>query len=988
MLVCALGAATAILALAGPASSQSLTTGTLHGSIRDSVGVSLSGVRLTLTDVGTGVSHVIDASWSGRFELAFLPPGTYDLLAERLGYRPRRVEGIPVRAGRRIGLDVTLAEATPPIGEVDVERFGAAAAADAGADFSAFEFDALPTPDHQLGDLAILSSISAADLSAEGLPASLTDIVVDGLSLETARHPAFLGDPFRTASVPLGAVGLAALRPGAVDVEWPGGAGGRLVAYTRQGGRDFSVRGYGNWSGDALSVSDFFEAAPHSSLQGGFVASGPLIRDTAHFVVGVEGRRLETPLPRAWELASAAEAGRAVARDSFGVELASLEQPRLMRTEVVSAFTRLDWRVANGHALTVRANVATVPSIGMEPTAFGLRGAGGIADIRDVYAAASLTSRLGSRLSQELRVGFGQSKREFDVADDAAPFTGLVDGGLGLGLDPALPARLERTSIEATQSLHFSSGAHRLKAGISFDYSRYEDAYAYGRNGWYLFGAANDFARGEGFGFGSLGPGSAVPYSVPRAAAFVQDTWSAMPGLDLTVGMRYELEKLPIDDLRPDVEWYRLTGLANVAADRTLTRLSPRVGVTWDVGQQHRWLIDASAGVFHDRVDPAVLSELFLSDGRAAVYRALGEIGGWPEAPLAAATADTGNVLTLLGPEFAAPRTTRASIGVSRIFGIGTTVSVNAALRRTDFLPRRVDLNLRAAAMAEDQYGRPLYGTLGQYGGLLGAVPGSNRRFDAYDRVYAINADGRSDYWGVTVALEHRTDGPFTFFGRYTFSETRDNWLSGRGGGPDDGLSPFPAGLDGEDWSEGRSDFDVPHRAVAGAELKLPVLAGLRIAGIYRFRSGDPFTPGFRYGVDANGDGAFGNDPAFVEHAIEGIPELIDDWDCLWDHVDGFVERNACRMPGVHSVDMRLGIGLPHFLGVDAELVVDGFNLVESDVGIPDRALYLIDETRALEVDAATGRVTVPLVANPHFGKLLQRWGSGRSIRIGLRVGY
>src|SRR5690606_30255587 len=82
-------------------------------------------------------------------------------------------------------------------------------------------------------------------------------------------------------------------------------------------------------------------------------------------------------------------------------------------------------------------------------------------------------------------------------------------------------------------------------------------------------------------------------------------------------------------------------------------------------------------------------------------------------------------------------------------------------------------------------------------------------------------------------------------------------------------------GGDDRDWADGRSDFDVPHRLAVGAELRLPILAGVSIAGVYRYQSGYPFTPGFRDGVDMNGDGSGRNDPAFVDNAIPGTDELV-----------------------------------------------------------------------------------------------------------------
>ena len=68
------------------------------------------------------------------------------------------------------------------------------------------------------------------------------------------------------------------------------------------------------------------------------------------------------------------------------------------------------------------------------------------------------------------------------------------------------------------------------------------------------------------------------------------------------------------------------------------------------------------------------------------------------------------------------------------------------------------------------------------------------------------------------------------------------------------------------------------------------------------------------------------------------------------------------------------------------EMVVDGLDLLTTDDGVVDRAVYLVDPARSL---ARSGNVVnVPLVANPHFGKLLVQRKSGAAVRAGLRVNF
>jgi hypothetical protein len=73
-------------------------------------------------------------------------------------------------------------------------------------------------------------------------------------------------------------------------------------------------------------------------------------------------------------------------------------------------------------------------------------------------------------------------------------------------------------------------------------------------------------------------------------------------------------------------------------------------------------------------------------------------------------------------------------------------------------------------------------------------------------------------------------------------------------------------------------------------------------------------------------------------------------------------------------------------MGNDLRLILDAFNLVSSDAGIVDRAVYLVDPAQPLT--QVGGNVTIPLVANAGFGTLLARRGEPRIIRLGLKVDY
>jgi hypothetical protein len=147
-----------------------------------------------------------------------------------------------------------------------------------------------------------------------------------------------------------------------------------------------------------------------------------------------------------------------------------------------------------------------------------------------------------------------------------------------------------------------------------------------------------------------------------------------------------------------------------------------------------------------------------------------------------------------------------------------------------------------------------------------------------------------------------------------------------------------------------------------------------------------PFTPGYRTGVDANGDGSARNDVAFVPDA-SALGELAGTWSCLADQVGAFAERNSCRGPTRSTLNAGVRIGLTALGSRTVSLTLEGFNLIEDQTGIVDSALLLVDPAQPIQRSADGTTVTVPVSVNPDFGKVVIPATRGRILRVGLRIG-
>ncbi|UCF20472.1 MAG: TonB-dependent receptor [Gemmatimonadota bacterium] len=984
---------TLLLTVPAPGAGQSITRGTLEGTVTDATGKALIGANIWITDSESGATWRLRSDRAGRFRLALLSPGDYDVLVEELGYQPQRISGVPVRPGANRRLEVTLSTTTLPVSQIEAgpaPRAVADSRAGVSQWFAPFEVSRLPENRREFSELGRLSTTSDINLATEGLPSSLSEIAVDGVPYSPARHRDLAVDPGAFV-FPRSTLHSAELVTNGLDVEWSEAAGAYLSGYSTKGSDRPELRLLGDWQAGVLTTSDTFngrDIGTHS-FRGGAVFSGPIISDTAHVVLGLEAQRLETPLPQPWEIDTLDAALVGVA-SGFGVNIAPYTSPRVATTDLLSGYSRFDWQLASAHAISVRGNIASIraggnekrdPDLGPDHAA----SLGAELEGLDLAGAATLASRFSNLLSQELRVGVDFSER--DYKQTGPPMTRIVDGGQAFGNDPTLPAKFERLTVRASETLHFSLPRHQLKLGIAGLYTSDEQRYAYARAGEYIFGGVGEFDRLEGVYSGATGAAPVAKFRNWQLAAYLQDVWTAVPGLDVLLGLRYEYEVLDSDAIRRNEDWREITGIDNAGIEDKIHKFSPRFGFLWDVSQRGVWFIRGGAAIYHDRVDAGVFGEAVAQDGPVEFQRGVGTLGSWPLLPSLAQAPLQGTRLSLLGPDFQPPRTGRISLGFTRLLERGSALHLSGVYRYTDHLPRRADLNLPLAPTGRDQYGRPIYGNLVQSGSLIAAEPGSNRRFTDFDLVSALNADGVSSFWGFTVTLERHANDWLDLLASYTYSWTDDDWLSGSGGGPDVQLTPFPDSLAGVDWADGRSDFDVPHRLVLGTEWKLrSPLQGLRLAAFYRFQTGQPFTPGFRDGVDANGDGSARNDPAFVDPAITGMDALLQEWDCLADQAGEFVERNSCRGPDTHRLDARLALGVVNFSGHPVELGVDLLNALDTDTGLRDRALYLIDRNATIATDP-DGTVTLPLVVNPRFGEALVRRTSGRSLRLGLRVG-
>jgi hypothetical protein len=977
----------AVAALPAAADAQSITAGRVLGVVTNDSGGPIADAIVTLRDLTTGLERWAETTSDGRFLFSLLYPGSYELKAEQLGYKPTIVRTIRLAPGDKALVTAVLERTAPPVTVIDTSGAVGAPISAPGTWHAVpfFQTERLPLQGRDLTAIAPLDTRTGPGLTVDGLPASFTSLSIDGVTHGVARHPVLPTGSVDAVALPFMAFQNAGVLHTPSDLEWGDFSGSLLGGFARRGTQEFGVSVFADFSGSPGSGSDYF--APndisHSSYRGGILIGGPIVRDTARFVIGGEAQRLQVPRAQPW-IPTAWDSSVVAVADTHGVDLGQYLGPRVVQRELISAFGRFDWDFSQNHRASVAASFANFKDSEAEVGPGSTIAIGAPADGTDIISTGAVLSRFSQVVGNELRVGFESSRRRYTGSD--IPATRIGGTLIGFGTDPAQPGQFKRTGITLTDALQLALGSVQLKLGFFAGYASHDQILSYGSGGAYWFSDPDAYSASRGSFVGSANALTTARYSSTRIGGMLQNTWTVFQGLDLQMGLRWDGEWLPQSKLVLDQAWLDLTGIRSDSIRTFLSKWGPRFGFRWGLGPSGEWVVQGEAAQYRGPVSSALMSEALRESGRNTVSRGIGAVG-WPGGQ-GADVREVGVRLTLLNPDFRDPGTSGLSFGIARRLGDAGLVELSTNYRHTSYVARRHDLNRLPSPSGQDQYGRPVYGTLVKEGSVVGAEPGSNRRFDGYELVSAMDLDGVSDYWSVTARLEQPVGRFARLLGSYTYSRTTDNWLTGGYEGPYSELSPFPDSLSGTDWTDGTSDFDVPHRASLGVEVRPLGRDGLSLAALYQYASGLPFTPGLPRGVDINGDGSESNDPAYVDDRIDGVTALFTDWSCLQTQVGSFAERNSCRDPALSTLNLRVGIGPIRLAGYPIELWVEMLNVTDANLAVRDHALVVVDSGAPLVSDPVTADVAVPLLVNEKFGQPLAYRGSGRAVRFGLRVNY
>jgi hypothetical protein len=285
----------ALLALADTASAQNAQ---IVGNIKDNSGGVMPGVTVTARNQETGLTRSAVTEPNGDYRLPALPPGTYSLAAEIVGFstetRPDILLVIDQTATINMSLKpAALQETVTVTGESPIVDTTASAVA---TSVSNAQIQDLPVASRRWIDLAMLTPGTSQDnirgqfyrgnvnVGAGGREYS-NGFVVDGVNNTWAE----MGEPRQNFA--MDSIREFKVSTSNYKAEYGLATGGLVTVVSKSGTNDLHGSGLLFFRDEALTAKTVFEAErpPFRRYQYGGTLGGPIIRDKTHFFFAYEG---------------------------------------------------------------------------------------------------------------------------------------------------------------------------------------------------------------------------------------------------------------------------------------------------------------------------------------------------------------------------------------------------------------------------------------------------------------------------------------------------------------------------------------------------------------------------------------------------------------------------------------------------------------------------------------------------------------------------
>jgi hypothetical protein len=893
------------LGIAPSAFSQQATS-ELQGRVLDGQGGALPGVGIVITNEETGQFRETISNSDGSYFVSRLAPGSYRISAQLAGFKKHEQTGLRLEVGRTTTVDVqlelgTLEESVTVTGETPLVDI---TSKEIGGNVQGRDLVELPNVNRNLtGYLAlvpgVVSNVSTSSFGGDfvninGQDRRNASYTLDGAGNNEMNNGGFSGPQTR---IPVEAIQELQMVTSQFDAEFGSTSGGVVNAVSKQGTNQFRGSAFGFFKDSSLTAPDYFvrtldlDKPNTKEQQFGGTLGGPIVRNKAHFFLSLERVLVDSGvtinIPARPELNSA-----------------EFEQTRIWNT-----LARFDHQLNGNHTWAVRYLVETSPQFNQLLSNWTKAALESEEDV-DWTAVGTLNSVMTSRVVNTVRVSAVREDVFFGnpaffandkVQDTLAPtlnYPGFVDQQ-----SPRANRSLDRAyQFDESLAMFVPArwGTHDLKVGAQYIYGITRTQNWDDTNGRFTFSTTAPFDPADPRTYPErltirVPGGSDVLQKVHALGLFAQDNWRVGRRLTLNLGLRYDLEVLPMTEAD--------NPLFGDASDYPVdaNNLSPRVGFSYVMDGNDRSVLRGGYGLFFQRTPLGLLRNIITTGAFAdsfvvnfpAQSADPGPAGGrLPADPMLT----NGPVVNraLLAQLFA-PGARNRNVGVVRFDNPDRTTPYSQQVSIGDQRQLRTNMSWSMDYIHSANRAQYLQRDLNPGVRRTTARTATIDRVDPafVQSVFQVGNFGWMDYDALQAQFDKRFSDGYSLRVSYTLSR-------GYGNGNPGTSENIPTQLLDDlrlELNEGPTAQDRPHSVSVNGTMEFPWMRGVRLSGVLRAYSGSPFTlTDSTTDPDRNGQ--------FQEPLPAGTYTGVGPAAISVEHDGG---ARGARGPGFAQLDMRAG---------------------------------------------------------------------------------
>ncbi|NKB90234.1 MAG: hypothetical protein GKS06_18660 [Acidobacteria bacterium] len=889
-----------IMTFAPVAEAQTQATGgTVQGQVTDPDGNTLPGVTVTVTSNETGRVRTTVSSATGTYRVPLLSPGMYTVRVDLTGFQPMERNDVRVTIGS--ALDVNMQMGLASVQEVLIVTGEAplieTSKTQVSTTIDETAIDSLPILGRNFTDFALLTPGAQIEqvrntVALSGQRGVNTSVNIDGASDNSAFFGYQRGGTDSPFTVSQESVKEFQVITSGIMPEFGRSGGGLLNVVTKSGTNQWRGGAHFFTRNESLVADDPFGNAQSNfdAKQFGGNIGGPIVKNEHFIFASVDAQKFTTPYFVRYTVTPAEQA----ALDAYiGANRPDwdISQSQFDRTnDVIVPFVKADFGITDNTQLSIRGNYSAHETVGggtdtnLQGNTFSTQSSLGDQEEKTVSIIGQLTSVLGDRAFNELRVQYGTDNLDRLSNDVMGPDTDVRNPSIQMGRRFFMPIFVNEKKFQVQNNFSYLFDDHDIKVGIDFETDQTGEFFAGFAAGEYRFsGLDNFFNKDTDFllqSFGVATPNFENNFDARQSvlAFYAQDSWRVNDKLTLNYGLRWEGTFNPDPTGNPDRPqtqqipndlsgWQPRAGFAYAASDKTVLR--------------------ASGGLFTSRTPTLLFFNPFTSVGLPGVgiffipsFGPNGAVDGlWPNILPALPSGITAEQeIYWFDPSFQSARTLRINGGLEHEIARDISVGAEYVYARGSNLQTLHDTNLIAGG--RDATGRFMY----------------NGRFTNGEQWRISRSNGKSQYHAAIFSLKKRFANGWGGMAHYTFADDKDNDSNERSAGGEQATNIYDLN---EDW--GYSDRSIKHRVVVTGYGDLP--ANLKLAGTFTWNTGTPYSANLPF--DANGDGET-NDRAVINGTV--------------------ASRNTFRQPDFKNVDLRVSWEARTGAG-NFQILLDVFNV-------------------------------------------------------------